>query len=318
MLSTTPRAFFIILDIGPHHRPFKLQAQTAQLRAKSRYATRQLSTSVGVKLSGLINQPLRPVSLRQLLRIENKMLGCRRYLSGGKPKVIDATPVTSTLETSPKTPLTKSDEKKSTTDLYESPYTIPNALTLARILACPVLGYMIVQGDYAWATGILFVSGVTDWLDGWLARRYNSFSVLGSILDPAADKALMTTLVGTLAWAGLLPIPLAILIVGRDVALSISAFYFRYISLPKPRTLQRYFDFSIPSAQVTPTKISKINTLLQLILMGVTTISPLLSISLSLPLQALQWTVAGTTVWSGLSYIGRAGVKILKQPTKGV
>lgn len=97
MLSTTPRAFFIILDIAPHHRPFKLQAQTAQLRAKSRYATRQLSTSVGVKLSGLINQPLRPVPLRQLLRIENKMLGCRRYLSDGKPKVIDATPVTSTV-----------------------------------------------------------------------------------------------------------------------------------------------------------------------------------------------------------------------------
>lgn len=67
-------------------------------------------------------------------------------------------------ETSPETPLTKSDKEKSLTDLYESPYTIPNALTLARLLACPVLGYMIVQGDYAWATSILFASGVTDWV----------------------------------------------------------------------------------------------------------------------------------------------------------
>lgn len=97
MLSTTPRAFFIILDIAPHHRPFKLQAQTAQLRAKSRYATRQLSTSVAMKLSSLIKQPLRPVSLRQLMRIENKVLGCRRYVSSGKPKAIDSAPITSTV-----------------------------------------------------------------------------------------------------------------------------------------------------------------------------------------------------------------------------
>jgi phosphatidylglycerophosphate synthase len=91
-------------------------------------------------------------------------------------------------------------------------------------------------------------------------------SVLGTILDPAADKALMTTLVITLAWEGMLPrecsvippglppwfcevcamirwgkademmyqVPLAVLILGRDVALSISAFYYRYISLPHP------------------------------------------------------------------------------------
>ncbi|AAW46918.2 cardiolipin synthase, putative [Cryptococcus deneoformans JEC21] len=318
MLSTTPRAFFIILDVAAHNLPFKLQTQAAHLRTKSRYAARQLSTLVEMKPRVLSKQSLRPASPRQLLRMENKMQGCKRYLISGKSKAVDAAAATSTHETSPETPLTKSDKEKSLTDLYESPYTIPNALTLARLLACPVLGYMIVQGDYAWATSILFASGVTDWLDGWLARRYNSFSVLGSILDPAADKALMTTLVGTLAWAGLLPVPLAILIVGRDVALSISAFYFRFISLPKPRTLRRYFDFSIPSAQVTPTKISKINTLLQLMLMGMTTISPLLSISLALPLQALQWTVAGTTIWSGLSYIGRSGVKILKQPAKGV
>ncbi|ODN77846.1 hypothetical protein L202_04961 [Cryptococcus amylolentus CBS 6039] len=243
-------------------------------------------------------------------RLEWQIMGFRRYMSTEKPegkeKAATSTPST------PPAPSSPAAQK----DLYESPYTIPNALTLARLLACPLLGYEIVQGDYALATGILFASGVTDWLDGWLARRYNSFSVLGSILDPAADKALMTTLVGTLAYAGLLPIPLAILIVGRDVGLSISAFYFRFISLPRPRTLQRYFDFSIPSAQVTPTQISKINTLLQLVLMGVTTVSPLLSMDISLPLQALQWAVAGTTIWSGLSYVGRSGVKILGQSAK--
>lgn len=149
----------------------------------------------------------------------------------------------------------------------------------------------------------------------------------------------MTTLVVTLAWKGLLPsesdwdylvetaadcnfppsgshpVPLAILILGRDVALSLSAFYYRYISLPAPKTFARYWDFSIPSAEVRPTQISKYNTFLQLVLMGATTISPLVTgMDISIPLQTLQWTVAGTTIWSGASYIfAKDAVKILSK-----
>lgn len=50
------------------------------------------------------------------------------------------------------------------TDLHESPYTVPNALTLGRIIACPFLGYNIIQGNLEWATGILFLGGVSDWV----------------------------------------------------------------------------------------------------------------------------------------------------------
>jgi cardiolipin synthase len=71
-------------------------------------------------------------------------------------------------------------------------------------------------------------------------------TVLGSILDPAADKFLMTTMVVTLTMNEMLPLPLAILILGRDVGLSISAFYFRYISLPHPvRSSFPRFSFPI-------------------------------------------------------------------------
>jgi hypothetical protein len=49
-------------------------------------------------------------------------------------------------------------------DLHESPYTVPNALTLGRIIACPFLGYHIVQGNLEWATGILFFGGISDWV----------------------------------------------------------------------------------------------------------------------------------------------------------
>jgi len=128
-------------------------------------------------------------------------------------------------------------------------------------------------------------------------------TVLGTILDPAADKILMTTLTVTLAMKGMLPVPLAVIILGRDVLLSISAFYFRYISLPAPKTFSRYWDFSIPSAEVRPTTISKVNTALQLVLMGSSTISPLLAMDVVYPLQMLQLTVAATTIWSGFSYV---------------
>ena len=62
--------------------------------------------------------------------------------------------------------------------------------------------------------------------------------------------------------------PLAVLILGRDVLLGLAAIYYRYISLPPPKTFARYWDFSLPSAEVRPTAISKVNTVLQLFLIG--------------------------------------------------
>ncbi|KZT52371.1 hypothetical protein CALCODRAFT_525418 [Calocera cornea HHB12733] len=201
--------------------------------------------------------------------------------------------------------------------LHENIYTFPNLLTVSRILACPVLAWAILEGSWPLATGLLAYAGVTDWLDGWVARRWGMRSVLGTILDPAADKALMTTLVVTLAMKGLLPVPLAVIILGRDVLLSISAFYWRYTSLPPPKTFARYWDFSIPSAEVNPTEISKINTALQLLLMGVTTVSPLIAYDISMPLRVLQWTVAGTTIWSGLGYLfANNSVRLVGRPPK--
>lgn len=67
---------------------------------------------------------------------------------------------------------------------------------------------------------------------------------------------------------------LAGLILARDVGLAISAIYYRWISLPPPKTMARYWDFSLPSAEVRPTAISKVNTALQLLLVGSTVAIP--------------------------------------------
>ncbi|CAO3644846.1 unnamed protein product [Cunninghamella echinulata] len=151
-------------------------------------------------------------------------------------------------------------------------------------------------------------------LDGYIARRYNLKTFVGSIIDPAADKTLMTIMTITLAMEGVLPLPLAGVILGRDVGLVLSAFYYRYISLPEPKTLTRYFDFSIPSAEVRPTTISKVNTALQLLLMGCSLTSMSMSVPSTEIMTMMHWVVGTTTVWSGASYVfSKDAVRILNK-----
>lgn len=78
------------------------------------------------------------------------------------------------------------------------------------------------------------------------------------------------------------------IILGRDVGLGISAVYYRWISLPPPKTFSRYWDFSLPSAEVRPTTISKYNTALQLGLMGLTTLAPVVPVDLATSLTVMQ------------------------------
>lgn len=85
------------------------------------------------------------------------------------------------------------------------------------------------------------------------------------------------------------------IILGRDVGLAIAAIYYRWISLPPPKTFARYWDFSLPSAEVHPTTISKYNTLFQLALVGVTTAAPVIPADLTQALTIMQYVFwAGT------------------------
>nr|KAK5436110.1 hypothetical protein LTR18_009689 [Exophiala xenobiotica] len=217
----------------------------------------------------------------------------------------------------PKTTLTKILPRMPTLQ-RENIYTIPNILTFTRLIAAPAVGYFILTSQPLAAVSLFFYAGVTDLVDGYLARRFNSTTVVGTVIDPMADKALMTITVVCLTVNGTLPLWLATIILGRDVALAISAIYFRWISLPPPKTMARYWDFSLPSAEVHPTEISKINTFLQLLLIGNAMILPVLpeslidAYNLTGVFEGWMYLVAGTTVWSGLSYVGnKSAVKIL-------
>ena len=98
--------------------------------------------------------------------------------------------------------------------------TLPNALSALRLALEPVFFWRVLSHRDGWALAVLVVSGWTDYFDGVLARRWNQVSRLGQLLDPAADRLyILATLVG-LAWRGVVPWWLLVLVVGRDVLLS--------------------------------------------------------------------------------------------------
>ncbi|KAG0217685.1 hypothetical protein BGX33_009826 [Mortierella sp. NVP41] len=201
--------------------------------------------------------------------------------------------------------------------LHENIYTLPNFLTFTRLVAAPVIGYWVLKGNYTDACILFGIASITDGLDGWIARRFNMQSIVGTILDPMADKTLMTILTVTLAMQELIPIPIAGIILGRDAGLILASFYYRYISLPEPKTFTRYWDFSIPSAEVHPTMISKVNTAIQMAYICLSLMAPVFEFTGHVGLDYLGYTCAATTIWSGASYVyTKDAVKILHPPKK--
>ncbi|XP_038251163.1 LOW QUALITY PROTEIN: cardiolipin synthase (CMP-forming) [Dermochelys coriacea] len=199
-------------------------------------------------------------------------------------------------------------------ELYENPWTIPNILSLARIGLAPVLGYLIVEENFNIALGVFALAGITDLLDGFIARNWASQkSALGSALDPLADKILISVLYVSLTWASLIPVPLTTLIILRDIVLIAAVFYVRYKTLSPPRTLSRYFNPCYATAQLKPTFISKMNTVVQLILVAASLAAPVFDYVDSIYLQTLWCITAFTTATSAYSYYhyGRKTVQVI-------
>src|ERR1035438_5635948 len=101
--------------------------------------------------------------------------------------------------------------------------TAPNLLTLARICMAPFLGAAILDGHYGLSFGLFVVAGLTDALDGTLARILKQGTMLGSYLDPVADKLLLSTLFLVLFHQGLIPARVTIMVFGRDVGILVVA-----------------------------------------------------------------------------------------------
>jgi len=167
---------------------------------------------------------------------------------------------------------------------------LPNLISLARLLCVPLPIWFILNGHFTAAFWMFVAAGLSDGIDGFIAKRFDQRSELGALLDPIADKALIVSMYVTLGLAGYLPSWLVILVVFRDL-LIIGGFLLA-AAVTQPMRWE-------------PLAISKINTALQLILLA----TLLARLGLSLEdhgiIRGLVYIVGATTILSGAGYLVR-------------
>jgi len=147
------------------------------------------------------------------------------------------------------------------------------------ILLAPTAGWLITSGNFSTAAYVVAAAGALDALDGWVARTFDQKSVLGSYLDPAADKILLVTCFITLGSQGVIPEWLVTLVVARDVGLVIGTSYMVYLRRSKTYVRiegenERFRNTSKGEEEddegsfrrLRPSIVSKINTALQILL----------------------------------------------------
>jgi cardiolipin synthase len=109
--------------------------------------------------------------------------------------------------------------------------TVPNALSLLRLIGVPVFVLLLLAERDGWALFVLATSAFTDWLDGKLARRWNQTSKVGQLLDPVADRLYIFATVVCFVWRDIIPWWFALLIVGRDAVLALLLPFLRRLGL---------------------------------------------------------------------------------------
>jgi len=165
---------------------------------------------------------------------------------------------------------------------------LPNAITLSRIALVPVL-ILTLKGQHFGAALVVFLlAGVSDALDGFLAKRLNMTSRLGAILDPAADKILLVSAYVMLTVLEYIPFWLMLGVAFRD--LLIVGGYLAYTSLYGPVAMR-------------PSNLSKLNTVMQIALICVILAQEAANLAFPGVVRALVYTVLATTVASGLHYL---------------
>lgn len=176
---------------------------------------------------------------------------------------------------------------------------LPNAISIGRIiLTIPIIGLLVVE-NYHLALVLVFVAGVSDGLDGFLAKRFQWTSKLGAVLDPVADKILLISAYLILGLQLHLVWWVVAIVLFRDLAILISG---------------TYYHFKIRSIEAKPSVISKINTVLQIALALI--VLTQLAGWLSFPdkfIFGFFVAVFVSTLLSGLDYLWSWGNKAIKE-----
>ncbi|MSO88895.1 MAG: CDP-alcohol phosphatidyltransferase family protein [Rhodospirillaceae bacterium] len=173
---------------------------------------------------------------------------------------------------------------------------IPNILSLARLLSVPFVIWLLLSHLFTPAFWVFVTAGLTDAIDGYVAKRFNSRTVLGGYLDPVADKVMLVGVYLTLGYLGHIPIWLAILVVFRDL-LIVGGVILLHTATE-------------PIGSVRPTPVSKLNTVVQIALIAFVLARLGLGMDDLGVGEALVYLTGATTLVSGLDYLTKFGRRV--------
>jgi len=165
---------------------------------------------------------------------------------------------------------------------------IPNLISMARIVLVLPVAMMMLQGRFGLALLLFAVAGISDGIDGYLAKRFGWFSRLGSLLDPLADKLLLVTSFITLGWLALVSVWVVALVLLRDFVILTGAIVYRV---------------RVGPFEGRPNTPSKVNTFLQICVVTVVLLSQGLLPIPEFLITGLTAVMLVFTVWSGVIYV---------------
>ena len=180
---------------------------------------------------------------------------------------------------------------------------LPNALSIIRIILTVPIVIALLKEQYLLTLMLFLFAGITDALDGWIAKQFSFQSRLGSILDPMADKILLASTFLSLYWVGILPLWLLLLIFVRDIIIVAGAL--------------GYFlgEMNESTELLEPTLISKFNTVLQIVLIVFLLVMQIY-IDLNTLKEMLYIVIATSTGLSGADYMWLWIKKFILQEAK--
>ena len=165
---------------------------------------------------------------------------------------------------------------------------IPNLITLGRVILVPIVFWLLVNGELQAAFLVFVVAGISDAVDGFLAKRFGWETELGAYLDPIADKLLIVCIFIALGVTARLPSWLVIIVVSRDVLIVIGVLLSWLLGHPTP---------------MKPLAVSKMNTTAQIVLAAAVLADEAFQLKLSGAVMGLTWLTAATTLASLFVYL---------------
>jgi cardiolipin synthase len=165
---------------------------------------------------------------------------------------------------------------------------IPNFITIARVMSVPVIFWLLISGEQTTAFYVFLAAGISDALDGFLAKRFNWRTPLGAVLDPMADKLLLVSLFIALGVSKELPLWLVLAVVSRDILIVLAVMISWVMDQP---------------VTIRPLAVSKANTFAQITLVATVLADQAFGLGLGLVRLGLVWITGTLTLLSLAAYL---------------